>query len=316
MLFGAPGLWSIRRCRNTACGLIWLDPQPIEEDIGLAYARYHTHESAPGRGGVARRAFRRLREAHLASRLGYARARPGPADRLTAMLGALFPGGGEALSASAMFLPAPGAGSTLLDVGCGAGDFMAFMRGLGWRVHGVETDPHAVERARGRGLDVQQGDLASADLPDAAFDAVTLAHVIEHVHDAARLLGECRRIMKPDGRLVLLTPNSRSWGHRHFGRDWRGLEPPRHIRVFNAGNIGRLLDSAGLRAARIATLAINAAAVWRASMRIRAARSGSAAGADGRRSAAEAIARQVAERALLRQDPDAGEDLLVVATRA
>src|SRR2546429_421611 len=42
-LFGAPGVWNVKRCPNPACGLLWLDPMPDEEDIGKAYAEYYTH---------------------------------------------------------------------------------------------------------------------------------------------------------------------------------------------------------------------------------------------------------------------------------
>src|SRR5256885_868754 len=77
----------------------------------------------------------------------------------------------------------------------------------------------------------------------------------------------------PEGTLVMLTPNTASWGHSHFGNDWRSLEPPRHLHLFNPSNMRRLLDSAELTPARIATLAINASAVWPASMAIRSARS-------------------------------------------
>jgi len=41
--YAAPGIWSERKCPKPECGLIWLDPQPTEEDIGKAYQTYYTH---------------------------------------------------------------------------------------------------------------------------------------------------------------------------------------------------------------------------------------------------------------------------------
>src|SRR5437762_123817 len=41
--FGAPGIWGLKKCPNKMCGLAWLDPFPLEEDIALAYRRYYTH---------------------------------------------------------------------------------------------------------------------------------------------------------------------------------------------------------------------------------------------------------------------------------
>jgi 2-polyprenyl-3-methyl-5-hydroxy-6-metoxy-1,4-benzoquinol methylase len=318
VLFGAPGEWTLKRCANPECGLLWLDPQPTEEDIGKAYATYYTHEGAASGSSLPKRVFRQVRASYVRSKLGYERATSTRGWRWMAPLAHAHPGGAEAFAATAMFLPAPERGASLLDVGCGGGDFIFTMRELGWRVSGVETDPVAVERAGGRQLDVHLGDLESAGFGATSFDAITLAHVIEHVHDPQRLLTECGRILKPGGRLVITTPNSSSWGHRHFGRDWRGLEPPRHIHIFNPKNVRRLLESAGLEPVRVATLAINASAIWPASAAIRRTRLGSA---DGRQPVVlkttwPGVARLVAERLLLSVDPSAGEDLVAVATRA
>jgi len=68
--------------------------------------------------------------------------------------------------------------------------------------------------------------------PNDSFDVVTLNHVIEHAEDPLSLLEECRRILKPGGKIVVLTPNVTSLGSRVFGNHWRGLEPPRHYHLF------------------------------------------------------------------------------------
>jgi 2-polyprenyl-3-methyl-5-hydroxy-6-metoxy-1,4-benzoquinol methylase len=317
VLFGAPGTWTLRRCTDRGCGLLWLDPQPIEEDIGKAYATYFTHAEPPGAASLPKRIFRSVRASYLRSELGYERATSSKGWRWLAPLGHLHPGGGDAFAASAMFLPAPASGESLLDVGCGGGDFIASMRELGWKVSGVETDPIAAERARGRQLDVHQGDLESAAFDATSFDAITLAHVIEHVHEPKRLLMECRRILKPNGKLAITTPNSSSLGHRHFGKDWLALDPPRHIHLFNSSNMRRLLESAGLDPVRVATLAINASAIWPASEAIRRSRSSPAGAGDtvGLKTTLPGVARAVAERLRLSVDPSAGEDLLAAATR-
>src|SRR5215472_8916534 len=208
-LYGVEGQWSYRRCTNQGCRLLWLDPAPVEEDLGAAYAQYFTHEAGAGGPSLPRRMFRQLRASYVGSRFGY---RTG--SRALGMLGGLHPGSGDVFASSVMFLDAPANGASLLDVGAGGGDFIASLSALGWKTTGVETDPVAAQRARARGLDVHQGDLESAGFADALFDAITLAHVIEHVPDPARLLAECRRVLKPGGRLVMLTPNTSSWGHR------------------------------------------------------------------------------------------------------
>jgi SAM-dependent methyltransferase len=184
-------------------------------------------------------------------------------------------------------------------------------------VAGVETDPVAAARARDRRLDVHEGDLESAAFDDMSFDAITLAHVIEHVYAPQRLLAECRRILKPNGMLTILTPNSASSGHRHFGKDWLPLDPPRHIHLFNPSNMRRLLESAELKPVRVATLAINASAIWPSSAAIRRSRSssGHARATVGLKTTLPGVARAVAERLMLNVDRSAGEDLLALATR-
>ncbi|MBI4502355.1 MAG: class I SAM-dependent methyltransferase, partial [Gemmatimonadetes bacterium] len=112
---------------------------------------------------------------------------------------------------------------------------------------GVETDPAVVAQCRARGLTVTEGNLESAAFPSDTFDAIALKHVIEHVPNPGGLLKECRRILKPGGRVVILTPNLVSAGHRALAAHWLGLEVPRHLVVFNRGALVGLANRAGLR---------------------------------------------------------------------
>ena len=318
VLYGAPGEWTLRRCTGPSCSLLWLDPAPIEADIGAVYATYFTHQDGEARPTIPKRVFRKIRGSYLRSRLGYKGANAGGGWRWIAPIANLHPGSSEVFAAFAMFLEAPAPRSVLLDVGAGSGDFMSRMQGLGWEVKGVEPDSVAADRGRSRGLQIHKGDLASAGFGDETFDAITLAHVIEHVHDPLGLLSLCRRLLKPHGRVVILTPNVASWGHRHFGRDWLSLDPPRHLHLFNPENMRRLLQSADLLPVRISTLAINASAVWPTSTAIRQARALSAKSHQpiGLRITPGGLVRQFAERLWLGIDGAAGEDLLAIATRA
>ena len=247
-LVGVPGRWALRVCPAADCGLIWLDPFPVAADIGLAYeGRYYTHETATAPVSWFRRAYDAVKQGSLRVRMGYTRG-VGPSwYRLLAPIAHLVPGATTAVDASAMFQRAPGAAGAarVLDVGCGSGELLARMRDLGWSVEGVDFDPRAVEAARSRGLTVRRGDLHTHHYPDATFDVVHLRHVIEHVFDPVGVLAECRRILKPGGRLVLITPNSSSWGHAHFDRDWYALDPPRHLHLFHVSNLRTAARRAG-----------------------------------------------------------------------
>jgi predicted SAM-dependent methyltransferase len=77
------------------------------------------------------------------------------------------------------------------------------------------------------------------------FDLVTLSHVIEHLYDPIDVLKTCHKILKPGGRLWLETPNLESKGHEIFGKDWRDLDPPRHLLIFNRSSLIKAIGSAG-----------------------------------------------------------------------
>ncbi len=154
-------------------------------------------------------------------------------------------------------------GHELLDVGCGDGKFLAFMRELGWSVTGVEPDEEAAKRARlDHGLDVVPKPLEQAGFPNDRFDVITMGNVLEHLPDALEALRQGKRILKPGGRMVILTPNPGSLGHRLFGRNWRGLEPPRHFFLYPPLALRRIVARAGLAVEELRTTLVGARDIW------------------------------------------------------
>jgi 2-polyprenyl-3-methyl-5-hydroxy-6-metoxy-1,4-benzoquinol methylase len=133
-------------------------------------------------------------------------------------------------------------GGRLLDVGCGSGAALQRLAELGWRCEGIDFDERAVEAGRARGLDVRVGSLEEQGYPAATFDAVVMNHVLEHVPDPRALLSESMRILKPGGQFACITPNAESWCHSMFGRDWRELDPPRHLHIFTQSSVGMLMQ--------------------------------------------------------------------------
>jgi 2-polyprenyl-3-methyl-5-hydroxy-6-metoxy-1,4-benzoquinol methylase len=247
-LFGAPGSWSIRRCPNPRCGLAWLDPMPLEEDITKAYRSYYTHgKDSTAPDNVARRIYRAVSKRYLASRYGYERARNSRWGRFLGYLIYLNPIRRANIDGSVFFLDFK-QNALLLDVGCGSGATLEMLDKLGWRVEGVDFDPRAVERARKRGLRVHLGELQDQGLSSDSFDVIVSAHVVEHVPDPMDLLRECHRLLKPKGHLVVITPNLGGWGHRIYGADWRGLEPPRHLHLFTVDSLAGMSAKAGFTA--------------------------------------------------------------------
>lgn len=142
-------------------------------------------------------------------------------------------------------LPHPNTAAKLLDVGCGNGTFLQVMKALGWQTVGLEPDPKACEFARSVGLEMVQGSLQDAPFEAESFDAITLNHVIEHLHDPARDLEVCWRLLKPGGTLWITTPNLGSEGHRRYGGDWLHLDSPRHLVLFTLNSLEALIRRVG-----------------------------------------------------------------------
>jgi 2-polyprenyl-3-methyl-5-hydroxy-6-metoxy-1,4-benzoquinol methylase len=236
-LFGAPGEWNLKRCANPGCGLVWLDPMPLPEEIYKAYQNYYTHQNGRSRHNSWLRNIRALKdrltkEGYLSRKYGYRFDGSAAWNTLLSMVLYLEPNRKAYVDLGVMYQRARPQG-LLLDVGCGNGSILAEMAALGWQVEGVDPDRVAVEKVRKKGFKVRQGDLQSQNYPENSFDTVSLCHVIEHAHDPLGLLKECYRILKPGGNLVVITPNIESWGHRLFRDSWLGLDPPRHLYLFS-----------------------------------------------------------------------------------
>lgn len=241
-MLGAPGKWTLKKCRR--CGLVFLDPRPIMEDIGKAYAAYYTHSKKKRPPGIVTRARHYVRDGFLAAKLGYDDGVP-RLQQLAGKLARLHPEEREIILSTVMYLPAERRGR-VLDVGSGNGETLKDLRRLGWQVEGVDFDEKAVETARRvYNLDLRLGTLEDQRYPEEHFEAVIVSHVIEHVHDPTALLSECRRVLKTGGVLVVITPNVLSLGHRRYGRSWSSLHPPRHLVMFTQPTLARTAKKAG-----------------------------------------------------------------------
>jgi SAM-dependent methyltransferase len=301
----APGTWTLVRCPD--CRSAYLDPRPTPETIELAYRSYYTHGMGePPPVGQLRRA---LANDYLRARWGYDREPTVPGGRL---IPKLVPSRGALVDREIRHLPATPAGR-LLDVGCGSGAFLAPMAELGWHTQGIDPDPAAVATARDAGLDVRQATLADLDTDEhATFDAVTLSHVIEHLHDPGGDLQRIQRLLRPGGLLWIATPNLEALGLRRFGRDWLGLDPPRHLVLFTRASLETLVREAGFEPLPAPAAAPHALQMFSQSTAIGQGRLPDEGPADGTRRLRALAA--VANLASLR-DPRRAEELVLLARR-
>jgi 2-polyprenyl-3-methyl-5-hydroxy-6-metoxy-1,4-benzoquinol methylase len=136
-------------------------------------------------------------------------------------------------------------GTTLLDIGCGTGDFLCEAASAGYDVTGVEfsetSAATASSRVPGR---IIHGSIDSAAFDDASFDVVASSDVIEHVRDPLAFSREIRRILRPGGVLLLSTPDLGSWSHRLLGQRWVEYKVE-HLFYLNRSSLTLLLRKVG-----------------------------------------------------------------------
>ncbi len=323
LLFDVPGEWNLRKCLNSECELLWIDPMPVAEDIPKLYSSYYTHTDANNLPAWLFRIVKDIEASIWNSVFEYDTSPKMPVVKAFAGVLSRSRSLRERAARMVMWLKASQHGR-LLDVGCGSGLFMRKMLDLGWDVVGVEPDYKAACIARDQyGLDVYQSGLEQANFENCTFDAITMNNVLEHLNDPLRILGECRRILKLKGRLVLLTPNAAGLGHMHFRGDWRGLEPPRHLFLFTPQNMRLAIEHAGLCVEHIGTVVQGAGSILARSHALRHFRLTEGSVGDihvmglGKQSRpfVKCILYQLWESLVLLSNPQIGEEILVIATK-
>lgn len=248
-LFGVPGQWNMVKCSNPRCRVLWLNPRPAAAELWKAYRGYYTHRDSEPRGPL-RAALSGTLQLAIDACIGLSGLRQERRNVRSLHLNTRTPG-------------------SLLEIGCGDGSFLQRMRLNGWKVRGIDFDADAITVAHERvGACVQAGQLADFRFPDDEFDAIAMHHVLEHVDDPLSLMAEVRRILRPGGLFVCVTPNADSWGHRHFGRAWRGLEPPRHLNIFSMQALGDSARRCGFDRFSLYSTTVNTWVFFEASARI------------------------------------------------
>lgn len=217
----SPDSFLAMRCRG--CGLIYLKNRPAMSELSRIYPpSYHAFDFSPERFGLIYKIRRRL-EARRA--LSWCRGLP--------------------------------ADARIIDVGCGDGFHLKLLRDFGkptWTLEGVDLSPAAVACARQAGLTVHEGKAETLHLPQAVYDLVLLIQTVEHIESPPETLAAVRRLLRPGGRVVIVTDNTRSLDCKIFGgRHWGGYHFPRHWNLFNRDAMRRLAEKADLEVVHMGT---------------------------------------------------------------
>lgn len=140
---------------------------------------------------------------------------------------------------------------SLLDIGAGTGAFASTMKKNGWHVTGLEPDATARANAK-KEFNI---DLLSTDelfnLEKNSFDAITLWHVLEHVHGLHSYIEKFYELLKPDGCLIIAVPNYTSYDATEYSGAWAAYDVPRHLYHFSPKSMHRLLQQHNFKLKKI-----------------------------------------------------------------
>jgi SAM-dependent methyltransferase len=146
------------------------------------------------------------------------------------------------------------AGRRIFEIGCGDGNFLAFMRRAGWEVDGSEFGAETVALVRDRhGIAITHGDVMNETPPAAPYPVVAAYHVIEHVYRPSAWLRRVRTLVEPRGLLHLQTPNWDSLAHAMTGLAWASMTFPQHVYLYSPKTLSALLPHFGFEVLSVST---------------------------------------------------------------
>ena len=132
---------------------------------------------------------------------------------------------------------------TILDIGCGTGDFLSHCQKKGWEITGIEPSAQARMVASEVHKITLHDTAYISKLKDASFDVVTLWHVLEHIHKLQDRIQEIYNLLKPGGIVLIAVPNHISFDASHYKEHWAAYDLPRHLYHFEPNTLIRLFKN-------------------------------------------------------------------------
>ncbi|HSH64418.1 MAG TPA: class I SAM-dependent methyltransferase, partial [Bacteroidia bacterium] len=135
----------------------------------------------------------------------------------------------------------------LLDIGCGTGEFLNICKNAKWNVLGIEPDQSTRKKAiESYNLNVQPEDYLKS-IPSSNFEIITMWHVLEHVPFLNERIEEIKRLIKPNGIIIIAVPNCNSLDAKIYREDWAAYDLPRHLYHFTPKDIERIFKKHDLK---------------------------------------------------------------------
>ncbi len=135
---------------------------------------------------------------------------------------------------------------SILDIGCGTGEFLGACQTSGWKTLGIEPNEAARMRAKTNwGINIQPEAYLAQIEPENKPSLITMWHVLEHVHNLDDRLSEIYNLIRQGGHFIVAVPNPDSWDAGHYKNDWAAYDLPRHLYHFRPKVLKNLITSYG-----------------------------------------------------------------------
>ena len=136
----------------------------------------------------------------------------------------------------------------LLDIGAGTGHFLDLANKKGWKVTGIEPNEGAKNVALKKNIDFAD---QIESLENNSFDVITMWHVLEHVPNLEEQISQLKRVLKPNGTLLIAVPNFNSFDAKYYKQYWAGFDVPRHLWHFSKRAIHQLFEPQKMKVVKI-----------------------------------------------------------------
>jgi len=195
--------FTIKSCSD--CGLKITSPRPIDADLGRYYESEDYVSHSDTNKGFINTIYQQVKSITLRKKEG--------------------------------LLSSFNTSKTLLDIGCGTGDFLLYCKNKGWNVSGLEPDVNARNKAQNKGLDNISDSEQLFSISNKKYGVVTMWHVLEHVAELNKYMQALNNIIEDEGRVIIAVPNPESADAKNYKAFWAAYDVPRHLFHFTKNNI-------------------------------------------------------------------------------
>lgn len=146
---------------------------------------------------------------------------------------------------------------SILDYGCGAGEFVKFIA-EDFKTFGFEPNENARKFAQQKSPKTTfLSSPTLSEIEDGSLDLITLWHVFEHIENQSEMLSIFHRKLKPNGKLIIAVPNHTSYDGQKYKAFWAAYDVPRHIFHFSREGMLRLMNNKDWQVENIAPLLLD-----------------------------------------------------------